>query len=130
MTPTSREIRLKRYPTGTPTEADFELATVDVPAPGDGEVLVQNLWMSVDPYMRGRMTGQNTYVPGFAIGRPLEGAAVGRIIASRHPDLREGDHVVNPLGWREAFVSSGRRLQVVDATVAPVQAYLGVLGMP
>jgi NADPH-dependent curcumin reductase CurA len=130
MTTTSREIRLKRYPTGTPTEADFELAAVDVPAPGDGEVLVRNLWMSVDPYMRGRMTGQNTYVQGFAIGRPLEGGAVGRIVASRHPELREGDVVVNPLGWREAFVSDGRGLQVVDATVARVQAYLGVLGMP
>ena len=127
---TSREIRLKRYPTGVPTDADFEMATVELPSPADGEVLVKNLWMSVDPYMRGRMSGQNTYVQGFALGRALEGAAVGQVVESRHPKLRAGDHVVNPLGWREGFVSNGRGLQVVDASVAPVQAYLGVLGMP
>ena len=129
-TTTSREIRLKRYPTGVPTDADFEMATVELPPPADGDVLVKNLWMSVDPYMRGRMTGQNTYVQGFALGRALEGAAVGQVVESRHPTLRAGDHVVNPLGWREGFVSNGRGLQVVDAGLAPVQAYLGVLGMP
>ena len=129
-TVTSREVRLKRYPTGVPTDADFEMATVELPPPADGEVLVENLWMSVDPYMRGRMTGQNTYVPGFALGRALEGGAVGRVVESRDPALRAGDHVVNPLGWRERFVASGRGLQVVDAGLAPVQAYLGVLGMP
>ena len=80
---TSREIRLKRYPTGVPTDADFEMATVEVPPPADGEVLVENLWMSVDPYMRGRMSGQNTYVQGFALGRALEGAAVGQVVESR-----------------------------------------------
>ncbi len=127
---TSREIRLKRFPTGPPSDADFEMATVDLPAPADGEVLVKNLWMSVDPYMRGRMTGQNTYVQGFEIGRALEGGAIGQIVESRHPTLQKGDYVVNPLGWREGFVSNGRGLQVVDAAVAPVEAYLGVLGMP
>ena len=129
-TTTSREIRLKRYPTGVPTDADFEMATVELPSPADGDVLVKNLWMSVDPYMRGRMSGQNTYVQGFALGHALEGAAVGQVVESRHPVLREGDYVVNPLGWREGFVSNGRGLQVVDASLAPVQAYLGVLGMP
>src|SRR5215813_5142479 len=126
----SREVRLARYPTGVPTDADFEMATVTLPAPGDGEALVQNLWMSVDPYMRGRMTGQNTYVPGFSIGRPLEGGAVGRIVESRIPELHVGDYVLNQLGWRERFVSTSRGLQVVDPAVAPVEAYLGVLGMP
>src|SRR5580765_2685571 len=122
----SRERRLKRYPTGVPTDADFEMATVELPSPADGELLVKNLWMSVDPYMRGRMSGQNTYVQGFALGR----AAVGRVVESRHSTLRSGDYVVSPLGWREGFVSNGRGLQVVDAGLAPVQAYLGVLGMP
>ena len=111
---TSREIRLQRYPTGVPTDADFEMATVELPSPADGEVLVKNLWMSVDPYMRGRMSGQNTYVQGFALGRALEGGAVGQVVESRHPTLRAGDYVVNPLGWREGFVSewpgaAGRR---------------------
>src|SRR5678815_40686 len=90
---TSREIRLKRYPTGVPTGADFEMATVELPPPADGEVLVKNLWMSVDPYMRGRMSGQNTYVQGFALGRALEGAAVGQVVKSRHPTLRAGDYL-------------------------------------
>lgn len=129
-TTTSREIRLKRFPTGTPTDADFEMASVPVPAPADGELLVRNVWMSVDPYMRGRMTGQNTYVQGFALGRALEGGAIGRVAVSRHPQFKVGDHVLNQLGWREAFVSNGRGLQVVDASGVPVQAYLGVLGMP
>ncbi len=127
---TSHEIRLKRFPTGVPSDADFEMATVTLPAPADGEVLVKNLWMSVDPYMRGRMTGQNTYVQGFTLGRALEGGAVGRVAGSRHPQLKVGDHVLNQLGWREAFISNGRGLQVVDASAVPVQAYLGVLGMP
>src|SRR5512145_2783113 len=127
---TSREIRLKRFPTGLPTDDDFEMASVTLPAPGDGELLVQNMWMSVDPYMRGRMTGQNTYVQGFTPGRALEGGAIGRVAESRHPHFRAGDHVLSQLGWREAFVSNGRGLQAVDATAAPAQAYLGVLGMP
>src|SRR5262245_37701339 len=129
-TMTSREIRLTHYPTGVPSDADFEMVTVTLPSPEDGEVLVRNLWMSVDPYMRGRMTGQNTYVQGFEVGRALEGGAIGQIVESRHPRLHDGEYVLNPLGWREAFVSSGRGLQVVDATLAPLQAYLGVLGMP
>src|SRR5262249_47453063 len=107
-----------------------EMASVSLPNVADGDVLVRNLWMSVDPYMRGRMTGQNTYVQGFAIGKPLEGGAIGRIAESRHPQLRAGDYVLHQLGWRASFVSNGRGLQVVDATAIPVQAYLGVLGMP
>jgi hypothetical protein len=126
----SREIRLVRYPSGVPTDADFEIVTVALPTPGEGEVLVRNLWMSVDPYMRGRMTGQNTYVQGFEVGRPLDGGAVGRIVESRVPELRVGDYVLNQLGWREGFVSGSRGLQVIDPAVAPVEAYLGVLGMP
>ena len=82
---TSREIRLKTRPVGVPTAADFELATVDVAAPGPGEVQVKNLWMTVDPYMRGRMNDVKSYSPPFQLGKALEGGAIGQVTASNDP---------------------------------------------
>ena len=100
---TSREIRLKSRPVGLPKASDFELASVDLPAPGDGEVQVRNLWMSVDPYMRGRMYDRPSYVPPFQIGQALQGGAIGEVIASNDPDFKPGDVVSSMFGWREAF---------------------------
>ncbi len=120
----SREIHLKARPAGTPQRSDFELVTVDVADPADGEVLVQNHYMSVDPYMRGRMRLD------FPIGKVLAGAAVGRVVASRHAALKEGDYVSHGYGWREYVVAKGDGLQRVDPELAPLSAYLGVMGMP
>jgi NADPH-dependent curcumin reductase CurA len=127
----SREIRLKSRPVGTPAPEHFELATVELPAPGAGEVLVRNRFMSVDPYMRGRMIDRPSYVPPFQVGEVLQGGAVGEVVASNDPSLAPGDLVNSMFGWREAFVAPAAALQKLPATPGvPVQAFLGVLGMP
>lgn len=130
MTPTtSREIRLKRRPQGLPATEDFELAAVELPPVGDGELRVRNRFMSVDPYMRGRMINRKSYLPPFQLGRALEGGAVGQVEESRNARFNSGDWVLSFLGWREAFVCDGAGLMPIDvARVAP-QAHLGVLGM-
>ena len=130
MSTTSREIHLKSRPHGLPTPAAFELATVEVPDPTNGEVLVRNEYMSVDPYMRGRMVDRKSYTPPFQLGEPLNGGAVGRVVKSHNPNFSEGDAVLNGLGWREYFVSDGNGLQKIDTNLAPIQSYLGVMGMP
>jgi len=126
----SREIRLKSRPVGTPTAANFELAETDVPTPGPGQVLVRNSYMTVDPYMRGRMMDRKSYVPPFQIGKPLEGGAVGQVVASNAPHLKVGDYVQSMLGWREWVVADGATMMKLDPTIGPIQAYLGALGMP
>src|SRR5262245_37663486 len=127
----SREIRLKQIPRGLPGADSFEIAAVELPAPGTGEVLVHNLWLTVDPYMRGRMTGRDTYVQGFRVGQALEGGAIGRVIAANnHPKFKVGDMVRSGLGWREAFLSNGKGLEKIDISKGPAQAFIGALGMP
>jgi NADPH-dependent curcumin reductase CurA len=129
MATSSREIRLKSRPVGMPEASNFELATVEVPAPGDGEVLVRNAWMSVDPYMRGRMYDRPSYVPPFQIGEPLQGGAVGTVVTSNDARFKAGDLVESFNGWREAYVAPASALNKLQPGVPP-QAYLGVLGMP
>ena len=126
----SREIRLHRRPVGMPQPEDFELATVEVPAPEDGQVQVQNLCMSVDPYMRGRMIDRKSYTPPFQVGEPLNGGAIGRVVASADPDHQVGEHVSHRYGWREAFTCPGKELQGLGELTAPASAYLGAIGMP
>ena len=125
----SREIRLAARPRGAPVASDFELAEVELPDPGDGEIVVRNAYVSVDPYMRGRMNDAKSYVPPFALGEPLRGGAVGQVIASRNDRWPEGAWVQHDLGWREAAVLDGRGVRAVDPAVAPVSTALGVLGM-
>lgn len=128
---TSREIRLKSRPVGAPKPEHFELASVTLPDPGPGEVLVRNHWMSVDPYMRGRMYDRPSYVPPFQIGEALQGGAVGEVVASGDPNFAPGDLVESMFGWREGFVAPGGALQKLpNDNAAPIEAYLGVLGMP
>src|SRR5664279_319358 len=110
----SREIRLVSRPQGEPTLENFAFATVELPDPRPGEVLVRNLCMSVDPYMRGRMNDAKSYVPPFEIGKALQGGAVGRVITSAEHKLPVGTHVMSMYGWREAYVAPGAHLQVVD----------------
>ena len=126
----SREIRLAARPRGAPTPADFELAEVEVPDPGDGELVIRNTYLSVDPYMRGRMNDVKSYVPPFALGEPMTGGALGQVIASRNERLPEGSWVVHDLGWREVALSEGRGARIVDPARAPLSTTLGVLGMP
>jgi NADPH-dependent curcumin reductase CurA len=128
----SREIRLKSRPNGMPMPSDFELATVEVAAPGPGEVQVKNLWMSVDPYMRGRMTDRESYVPPFELGKVMQGGAVGEVVASNDPAFRPGDVVSSMLGWRERFTAApaAAMLQKIDTHGLPLQAFLGAAGMP
>ena len=126
----SREIRLKNRPVGLPRASDFELATVPLPTPGAGEVLVRNLYMSVDPYMRGRMLDQPSYVQPFQVGQPLDGGCVGQVVQSQGGKWQVGDYVLGRKGWREYYVSDGAELTKIDPNLAPVQTYLGTLGMP
>jgi NADPH-dependent curcumin reductase CurA len=126
----SREIRLKSRPSGVPTHDNFELASVELPAPGAGEVQVKNLWMTVDPYMRGRMNDAKSYVPPFQLGEALQGGAVGEVTASNDPALKPGDLVQSMFGWREAFNAPAGALQKIDPQGLPPQAFLGVAGMP
>jgi NADPH-dependent curcumin reductase CurA len=131
MPTTAREIRLKSRPVGVPTPDNFEVATATLKDPGPGEALVRNLWMTVDPYMRGRMYDRESYVPPFQIGEALQGGAIGRVEASNDPALKAGDLVESFFGWREAYVAPAGAVQKLPATnAAPPQAYLGVLGMP
>jgi hypothetical protein len=126
----SREWRLAARPQGMPKPSDFELAEVDVGEPEDGQILIRNAFMSVDPYMRGRMNDVKSYVPPYQLGEPMYGGAVGEVVASRNERAAEGDWVTHQLGWREVAVSDGRGLMQVDPSLAPPEAFLGVLGMP
>lgn len=126
----SREIRLKARPQGMPKPGDFELASKPVAQPGEGEVLVRNIWMSVDPYMRGRMMDRESYVPPFQIGEALQGGAIGQVIESKSPKFARGDFVQSMAGWREYETAKAETFQKIDPTLGPLEAYLGALGMP
>jgi NADPH-dependent curcumin reductase CurA len=125
----TRQILLAERPTGWPTADTFRLVTVDLPDPGPGEVLVRNLFMSVDPYMRGRMNDVKSYVAPFQVGQPLEGGAIGEVVVSQSPRLAPGQIVLHSLGWRDAVVGPAEHFRVVDPDAASsVSAYLGGLG--
>src|SRR5271168_2565806 len=107
----NREIRLKKRPVGMPALDDFELAETAIPTPAAGQVQVRNIYMSVDPYMRGRMVDRESYVPPFQIGETLSGGAVGQVMAvNGNPNFKVGDYVSNFSGWREWFVTPGAEL--------------------
>jgi NADPH-dependent curcumin reductase CurA len=126
----TREVVLAARPQGVPQESDFELREVaDDAELADGEVLVRNVFVSVDPYMRGRMSGIRTYVGPYEVGDPIDGGAVGRVVASKYEGLAEGDWVSSMLGWREAGVVQGESLRKLDPLLAPPSTALGVLGM-
>ena len=127
-----KAIFLKDYPSGLPDDGLFELREVETPAPGTGEMLCRTVWMSVDPYMRGRMRPDvKSYIPPFSLDAPLEGGAVSEVIESNIDGFAPGDYVVDFTGgWKEYYLSKGERTQKVDPNLAPLSAYLGVLGMP
>jgi NADPH-dependent curcumin reductase CurA len=127
----SREIHLKQRPAGMPTENNFQLVNVTIPDLKDGEFLVRNIWMSVDPYMRGRMRETRSYISPYQIGKPLEGGCVGQVIKSNNNRFTVGDYVLGNLGWREYWLSdgSGNDIMKIDQNLAPIQWYLGILGL-
>ncbi|MGH7018899.1 MAG: zinc-binding dehydrogenase, partial [Brevundimonas sp.] len=125
----SRHVQLKSRPQGYLAASDLEIVEGLAPEPAEGEVQVRNLWMSVDPYMLNRLYDRPNYVPPFKLGKPLDGGAVGQVVASRHPDYQPGDLVLNTYGWREAFTAPGKRLtRIAPSTIAP-QDHLGVAGL-
>ena len=133
----SREWHLTHRPHGVPVDEDFALVDVELPAPADGEILVRNTFLSVDPYMRGRMNEAKSYVPPFQLNQPMDGAAVGVVeqIGAEAADsdgtpIAVGDTVIHALGWRTRSLVPAATARVLDTGLAPAQAYLGVLGMP
>jgi len=126
---TGREWHLTARPRGWPTPEDFALREAPVRVPGPGQVLVRNLYLSVDPYMRGRMNDVKSYVPPYGLDEPMDGGAVGIVVASEAEDLAPGDHVLHGLGWREYATLEARHATKVSAELAPLSTYLGVLGM-
>ena len=122
-------VKLARRPHGKPQCEDFEIVDADVPTPGEGEILIQTLYLSVDPGMRGMMEESKPY-GGFAVGQPLTGRSVGRVVISHHPDFAAGDYVYERLAWQHYSVSDGSKTKKVDADLAPLSSYLGVVGVP
>ncbi|SBT65348.1 hypothetical protein GA0070622_2342 [Micromonospora sediminicola] len=125
----NREIHLASRPQGWPTADNFRLVTTEVPTPGPGQVVVRNQFMSVDPYMRGRMNDVKSYVPPFALDAPLDGGAIGEVVAGEAEGVKPGDVVLHGFGWREYALVDARAVRRVDPGLAPVSAYLSVLGM-
>lgn len=123
-------IALAARPRGTPVPTDFRLETGPVPEPGEGELVIAVKWLSLDPYMRGRMDDAKSYSAPVPLGGTMEGGAVGAVIASNNPKYRVGEIVTGQLGWTSHAVSDGTGLRRVNPEVAPIQTAVGVLGMP
>jgi len=123
-------VLLASRPAGWVSEANFRIEDAPLPAPAEGEVLVRNLWLSLDPYMRGRMNEGKSYAAKQEIGEVMIGGTVGEVVESRNPKFAKGDQVLGMLGWQQYGLSDGKGLNKVDASRVPLSAYLGVLGMP
>jgi len=126
----NRQVLLKRRPTGVPTPADFDITDAPLPDPTEGEVLVRGIYLSLDPYMRGRISGQRSYARPVEVGAVMEGRIVGEVVRSRDPGFREGDFVLGGYGWQLYSAVPGHSLLKLDSAEAPLSTALGVLGMP
>jgi len=126
----NRQITLASRPAGWPEESNFKLVESPIPEPGDGEFLVQTLYLSVDPYMRGRMREGPSYAAAVEIGGVMGGAVVGRVLQSNNPKFEAGDIVTGDMGWQEYSVQGGRGIRKVDPNIAPISTAIGILGMP
>lgn len=126
----NRQILLTSYPQGLPTEENFMLIETDIPSIQEGEVLIRSLYISVDPYMRGRMSTAKSYVAPYNLNEVITGGVVGEVVESRNERFAAGDIVQGMLGWADYSVSSGKGLQKIDPTLAPITTALGVVGMP
>ena len=126
----NRQILLASRPQGPVTENNFRLVEQPIPEPADGEVLIRNEWLSLDPYMRGRMNDVKSYVPPAELSAVMVGQTVGEVLQSRHPQFQPGMKVLTPLGWQLYGVAKGSDLTTIDTTSVPASYYLGILGMP
>jgi len=126
---TTKTINLKKRPTGTPSLSDFDFTTSDIPELQQGEVLLRTKYVSVDPYLRGRMSDAPSYTPPFKLHEPMVSACIAEVIASKHDQLQKGDHTFGMLQWKESQVVKGALLRTIDPDKAPLSAYLGILGM-
>lgn len=126
----NRRIVLASRPTGEPMDDNFRLEETDIPAPREGEVLLRIIYLSLDPYMRGRMNAGPSYAPPVEVGQVMTGGTVSEVMESKAPELRAGDLVVGNTGWQEYCVAGGSALQRIDPNLAPISTALGVLGMP
>jgi NADPH-dependent curcumin reductase CurA len=126
----NRQVLLKRRPTGTPTIEDFEVADGPMPDPDEGQVLVRGIYLSLDPYMRGRISAARSYAKPVDIGSVIEGRVAGQVVRSRDPSFREGDYVFGGYGWQLYSAVPGKGLLKLDPAEAPLSTSLGVLGMP
>src|SRR5688500_12482453 len=124
----NKRVLLASRPAGWVSEDNFKIESAPVPTPAEGEVLVKNLWLSLDPYMRGRMSDAKSYVKGVELGEVMVGQTVGEVVASRHPTLKAGDKVLAQLGWQ--LLGTTKDATKVDEKQAPLSYYLGILGMP
>lgn len=127
---TNTRILLKSRPNGWPTTDNFEVSTADLADPGPGQFVIKALYMSVDPYMRGRMNDVKSYVPPFQIGEPCQAGIVGKVVASNNDKFAEGSFVVGMGDWAEYTITDGEGFNIVDPNLAPLSYYLGILGMP
>jgi NADPH-dependent curcumin reductase len=125
-----RSVTLRRRPSAAPRAEDFEIVEETIPAPAPGEVVTRTIWLSVDPYMRGRLSDRKSYAPSVQIGEKMTGETVGEVIASTDPAFAVGDVVVGARGWQSHCVSPGSTLTKLERDGTPLSAYLGVLGMP
>jgi NADPH-dependent curcumin reductase CurA len=128
--PQNKAWTVASLPTGWVSEQNFKLVESPAPAPKDGEVLVKNLWLSLDPYMRGRLSQAKSYVKGAEVGDVMTGETAGEVLESRHPNFKPGDKVCAPSGWQLYCCLKGEMLTKVDASKVPLSYYLGCLGMP
>jgi len=127
---TNRQILLKSRPTGKPSTDNFEHVERPAPEPGEGRVLLRTLYLSLDPYMRGRMSDARSYAKPAELGRPMVGGTVSKVVASRHAKFAVGDIVLAYAGWQDYALSDGSGLRKLDPKAAPISTALGVLGMP
>ena len=127
---TNRQVLLAARPDGAPKESDFKLVERPVPEPGANEVLTRTIYLSLDPYMRGRMSAAKSYAKPVEVGAVMTGGTVGQVVASKYPGLAEGDIVVGLTGWQDYALANGKGLRKLDPAAAPISTALGVLGMP
>lgn len=126
----TKRVALAARPNGVPKPSDFKVEEMSIPKPGRDEFLVKNLFLSVDPYMRGRMNGVTTYAKGVDLGETMVGGGIGQVTESNHPDFAVGDIVNSSFGWQTHAISDGTGARKVDPELAPISTALGVLGMP
>ena len=127
---TGTRVLLASRPVGEPSESNFRIEQMPVPAPGPGEMLLRTLWLSLDPYMRGRMSDAPSYATPVALGQVMEGRTVSEVVASNLDGYAPGDIVLSPSGWQTHAISQGKLTRKIDPSIAPVSTALGVLGMP